>query len=195
MHMIFDFETLSTDRVNGVVLSLALLVYNPNRFNETDQYSYSELLENTKFIKLKVDDQVKNYGRKIDQDTLKWWGEQSKEAKQSQFIPNAKDQPLDQLLPFVQENTVAHTLKKVFSRGNTFDNIFLDYIAIDTNQYVPWPHWVVRDTRSTIEGMAYGSELSNSFIPEGLDKFFIPHDPQHDIVMDVMRMQALALVL
>ncbi len=193
--MIFDFETLSTDRVNGVVLSLALLVYDPNRFNENDQYTYTELLENSQFIKLKVDDQVKNYGRKIDQDTLKWWGDQSKEARQSQFIPNENDQPLDQLLPFVQKHTESHSLKKVFSRGNTFDNIFLDYIAIDTGQNVPWPHWVVRDTRSMIEGMAYGSELSNSFIPEGLDQFFIPHDPQHDIVMDVMRMQALAIAI
>ena len=195
MELIFDFETLSTDRVNGVVLSIAAMVYDPERFNEKHQYSYTELLERTRFMKFKVDDQVKNYNRKIDQDTLKWWGEQSKEAQASPLAPSEKDRPLSECLSFVSNLCMQDDINKVFSRGNTFDNIFLDYIAAQTHQPVPWPHWVVRDTRSYIEGMAFGTDIQNGFIPDGLDKFFVPHDPQHDIVMDVMRMQTLAIAL
>lgn len=195
MELIFDFETLSTDRVNGVVLSLAALVYDPTRFNVKQQYSYTELLESSRFIKFNAADQVKVHNRKIDQDTLKWWGQQSKDAQQSQLQPSEKDQPLSDCIPFITKHTQDYSLNKVFSRGNTFDNIFLDYIAIDTNQVVPWPHWAVRDTRSYIEGMAFGTDIKNGFIPDGLDEFFVPHDPQHDIVMDVMRMQTLAIAL
>ena len=195
MEVIYDYETLSTDRVKGVVLSMALCVYDPNRFTAKDQYSYTELLETTRFIKFDVQDQVKNYGRKIDQDTLKWWGEQSKEAQRSQLAPSEKDQPLSECLPFVNKHTQQCSIQKVFTRGNTFDPLLLDYIALDTKQIVPFPHWTIRDTRSYIEGMGFGTDIKNGFVPDGLDEFFVPHDPQHDITMDVMRMQTLAIAL
>ena len=43
--------------------------------------------------------------------------------------------------------------------------------------------------------MSWGIDLRNGFIPEGLESVFVAHDPQHDIVMDVMRLQTLALAL
>jgi hypothetical protein len=43
--------------------------------------------------------------------------------------------------------------------------------------------------------MAWGAGLSNGFVPEGLEEQFVAHDPQHDIVMDVMRLQTLAIAL
>ncbi len=193
MAIIFDFETLSTDRVNGVVLSLALLEFNEERFTEKTAYSYTELLEMSRYIKFDVADQVKNGKRKIDQDTLEWWGQQS-ESAQKQLIPGQHDKPLADLIPWLNSN-INGSVSKVYSRGNTFDPIFVDYIALQYHQVVPWPHWSIRDTRSTIDGMAWGSGLSNGFVPEGLEEQFVAHDPQHDIVMDVMRLQTLAIAL
>lgn len=193
MALIFDFETLSTDRVNGVILSMALLEFDEKRFNEKEQYSYTELLEMTRYIKFDVESQVKQYGRQIDRDTLRWWGDQSEHA-QKQLKPTPYDQDLRECLPFI-EKQVQNPIEKVYCRGNTFDPIFIDYISEQTGQYVPWSHWMIRDTRSTIEGMAWGMDLNNGFIPDGLDKFFVAHDPQHDIVMDVMRLQTLALAI
>jgi hypothetical protein len=46
-----------------------------------------------------------------------------------------------------------------------------------------------------IEGMSWGTDMDNGYIPEGLAAKFIAHDPRHDIVMDVMRMQELARAL
>lgn len=195
MEYIFDFETLSTDRVHGVVLSLAGLLYDPKRFTESDQYEYTELLEKSHFIKFDATSQVNGYNRKIDMDTLEWWGKQSAEARQSQLDPSSDDQPLSKCLPFIRKHTEDYGLKRVFCRGNTFDNVMLDYIAEATDELVPWPHWVVRDTRSYIEGLAFGSDIRNNFVPEELQEFFVAHDPQHDIVMDVMRMQKLAIAL
>jgi len=54
-------------------------------------------------------------------------------------------------------------------------------------------HWrIIRDTRSMIEGMSYGMDIKNDFMPSALESKFVKHDPRHDIVMDVMRMQLLA---
>ena len=193
MSIIFDFETLSTDRVNGVVLSLALLEFKEERFTEKTAYSYTELLEMSRYIKFDVADQVKNGKRKIDQDTLEWWGQQS-ETAQKQLIPSQHDKPLADLIPWLSSN-INGSVSNVYSRGNTFDPIFVDYIASQYHQVVPWPHWSIRDTRSMIDGMAWGSNLSNGFVPEGLGEQFVAHDPQHDIVMDVMRLQTLAIAL
>ena len=78
--VIFDFETLSTDVNQGVVLSLGLLTYTSSRF-VNDPYTYDELLENTKYMKFDVTEQVKKYGRKIDKSTLEWWKTQGLDAK------------------------------------------------------------------------------------------------------------------
>lgn len=193
MAIIFDFETLSVDRVNGVLLSMAVLEFEESRFNSKEQYSYTELLESSRYIKFDVESQVKKYGRQINQDTLKWWGEQSKSA-QRQLKPTELDVDIDQAIPFINTH-IKKKLDKVYTRGNTFDPIIIDYIAEQCKQDVPWPHWIVRDTRSMIEGMSWGIDLRNGFIPEGLESVFVAHDPQHDIVMDVMRLQTLALAL
>ena len=60
---------------------------------------------------------------------------------------------------------------------------------------MPYPWWIIRDTRSMLDGMLWGSGIDNKFIPDGLEEKFVHHDPRHDIVMDVMRMQTVASAL
>lgn len=193
MNYIFDFETLSTDRVNGAIISMAILEFDPSRFN-TEPYEYLQLVNNTGFIKFNVEDQVKNHGRKIDPDTLKWWGEQSAEAR-AQLKPSENDKLLSECIPFINDYIGSIKVNKVFSRGNTFDPIILDYIGVQFNQVIPWGHWPMRDTRSIIDGMAWGTDIKNGFIPDELQSLFVAHDPAHDIAMDVMRMQFLSRAL
>jgi hypothetical protein len=74
--------------------------------------------------------------------------------------------------------------------------MFLENIMRQTNKPDPFSWRRIRDTRSLIEGMAWGvSEFDNGFIPEGLLTKFVAHDPRHDIAMDVMRIQTLARAL
>jgi hypothetical protein len=56
----------------------------------------------------------------------------------------------------------------------------------------PYPWWNVRDTRSFIEGLSFGSDLKNNFMPPELEgrKLDI-HDPRVDIAIDVLRIQTL----
>lgn len=187
---VFDFETLSQEATKGVVVSLALLNFSEYRFT-SNPYTYEGLLEKTRMIKFDVKDQIENYGRKINKDTLNWWKGQSEEAKK-QLQPSKDDVSISKLYDWFVVNTMKQNLKKVYTRGNTFDPIFMTYLMIDTNKPEPYPWWTIRDTRSMIDGMAYGSDLSNKFIPDGLKSKFIAHDPRHDIVMDVMRLQTLA---
>lgn len=188
--VIYDFETLSTDRVNGVVLSFAMLQFAPSRFTNPElSYTYDSLLAETKFIKFNVEEQVKKYGRKIDKKTLEWWNEQGAEAKK-QLKPSPDDRSISELYDFFVLHSPTN-LNTVYTRGNTFDPILLDYICQQTDRSMPYPFWMDRDTRSIIDGLAWDSGLKNSFMPDECANKFVHHDARHDITLDVMRLQTL----
>lgn len=188
--VIYDFETLSQDQRRGVVISFAILNFSESRYIN-NPYTYEELLDSTKYIKFDVEDQVQNYKRLISKDTLQWWTEQGPEAKK-QLKPSDSDVSIYTLHDWILANVDCKNIKKSFTRGNTFDPIILQYIMTQTGKVDPF-HWgTVRDTRSMIEGMSFGMDLKNSFMPNDLKDKFVKHNPIHDIAMDVMRMQMLA---
>ena len=193
--IIYDFETLGQQPRESVVLSMAALPFTEARFVSDNPYTYEELLSSTKFIKFKAQEQVGVYKRKIDHGTLEWWGKQPIEARRS-LTPSSEDVPLVELYPFVMDLIDdPKNAKKIYTRGNTFDPLFLESLLEAIDKKDPFPWWVVRDTRSMIEGMSYGADIQNSFIPEGLEKAFVKHDPIHDVSIDVMRIQTLARIL
>lgn len=185
---IFDFETLSQEQTRGVVLSMAMLNFSESRFTSDIAYTFDELVENTFTIKFNVEEQVRKYKREINKDTLKWWSAQGQLAKE-QLKPSDGDVSIAELYGFFIVNKGVN-VNKIYTRGNTFDPIFLEYIMRQTNNPMPYNWWEVRDTRSVIEGLSWGSDLKNSFVPPNCDNF-IAHDPKHDIAMDVMRLQTL----
>lgn len=186
---VFDFETLSQEQTNGVVVSMAMLNFSESRFtSDTLAYTFDELVDSATMIKFDVQDQVKSYSRKINKDTLKWWMNQGALAKE-QLTPSPDDKSISELYSFFVLNKGVN-VKKVYSRGNTFDPIFLEYIMRQTGNPMPYKWWEVRDTRSVIDGLSWGADIKNSFTPPGCENF-IAHDPKHDIAMDVMRMQTL----
>jgi hypothetical protein len=193
--VIYDFETLGQDQRKSVVLSMAALAFNEERFISDNPYTYEELLYSAKFIKFNAQNQVSKYNRTIDKDTLEWWSKQPQEARKS-LTPSKDDVLLVELYPFIMDLIDdPGNVKKVYTRGNTFDPMFLQYLLEDIGKKDPFPWWSVRDTRSMLEGMAYGSDITNKFIPEELKSVFVHHDPIHDISMDVMRLQTLARIL
>jgi len=193
--VIYDFETLGQDQRKSVVLSMAALAFNEERFISDNPYTYEELLYSAKFIKFNAQNQVSKYNRTIDKDTLEWWSKQPQEARKS-LTPSKDDVLLVELYPFIMDLIDdPGNVKKVYTRGNTFDPMFLQYLLEDIGKKDPFPWWSVRDTRSMLEGMAYGSDITNKFIPEELKAVFVHHDPIHDISMDVMRLQTLARIL
>lgn len=188
--VIYDFETLSQDQRRGVVTSFAMLNFSEKRYTE-NPYTFEELLDSCKYIKFDVQEQVADFKRVMSKETIQWWDEQGEEAKK-QIKPSKNDVSITTFYDWIVSNVDCKNIKKSFTRGNTFDPMFLQYLMLQTGNRDPF-HWrTVRDTRSTIEGMSFGMDLDNSFMPSELKDKFVKHDPRHDIAMDVMRMQMLA---
>ena len=193
--IIYDFETLGKNPRESVVLSMAALPFTEERFISDNPYTYEELLNSTKYIKFNAQEQVSVYKRKIDNETLEWWSKQSAEARKS-LAPSANDAPLVELYPFIMDLIDSPSnAKKVYTRGNTFDPLFLESLLENIGKKDPFPWWNMRDTRSMIEGMSYGANIKNNFIPDDLKTVFVSHNPIHDISIDVMRIQFLARIL
>lgn len=191
--IIFDFETLSLNRVKGVILSLAALKFDENRFSSDNPYTWDELVDSTDYIKFDVNEQVKNYNRVIDSGTLEWWSNLPEESKGC-FYPSENDRPLKEIYSFLKKMWPSE-LHRIYSRGNAFDPILLDYILEDINEKPFYVFSLIRDTRSFIEGLSYGTDLQNSFIPQEYKNRFIKHNSIHDIVMDVIRIQFLVRII
>ena len=187
-NFIYDFETLSINKVNGVVVNLAALEYDSTRF-KSNPYEFSELVNNCKIIKFDVKDQMKN-GRTTEASVLDWWKSLPKEVS-NQILPSSEDRPISELRDWLTSNYDFNSFKNVFTRGNTFDPIFLEYIFKQFDQQEVHPHWKIRDTRSYLDGLLHGTGLNDKFMPSELDIEFRHHDPAHDIALDVMRMQTI----
>lgn len=188
--LIYDFETLGTNPRESVVVSLATLVFDSNILSGRG-YSYQELLDNTTLIKFHVADQVHTYGRTVDSETVQWWGQQSKEAR-AQLDPTPADIKLTDLYDKLTSIAPPDVIERVYTRGNTFDPLFMESILTQIGKTDPYPFWALRDTRSIIEGMTLlNPSIKNGFIVPDLEKEFVPHDAKHDVAMDVMRMQYL----
>jgi hypothetical protein len=188
--VIYDFETLSQDPVKGIVVNFAALVFDETRF-KTNPYTFKELVESAELIKFDTKEQVEVYGRRPDKGTLDWWSKQNPEAR-SMLNPSSEDVSISELYDFCKG--IAQKPKRVYTRGNSFDPVFLSQIMLQLGQKEPWDWWNLRDTRSIIDGMVMGVDFDNKYMPEGVEGF-IHHNPIHDIALDVIRIQALYVAL
>lgn len=190
--VIYDFETLGQDQAKSAVVSFAMLEFSIPRLMSDVPYKFEQLVDSAHVIKFDVAEQLEKYSRTISKDTLKWWTEHSSEKARNQLKPSPEDRSISELYDFIDQRINLKNVTRTFTRGNTFDPMFLQYLMEQCGKPMPF-HWrSIRDTRSMIEGMSIGMDLDNAYIPSDLEHKFIKHDPVHDIAMDVMRMQYLA---
>lgn len=190
--IIYDFETLG-DQYNGVAVSLAVLKFNENNYT-LNPYNYNDLVSQAEFIKFDVEEQVKTYKRKISKDTLEWWNKQSEQARE-QLKPSPSDVSISDLWKLLTDYMQGMDVRRVYTRGNMFDPVLMESLLYACDKGIPYPWWNVRDTRSFLDGLLWGSDINDKFMPDGCAEDFIHHDPRHDIALDVMRMQSVVQAL
>ena len=192
--MIFDLETLGTDAFTCPVLSAAAYVFDTERFSSNNPYTIDEIVSGAEYIKVDVNEQCTKLGRIIEKDTLEWWKKQDKEVQKAQLIPTADDKPVADIIKMLYNNYPDKA--NLYTRGNTFDPVIISSLCKQLFMAEPYPWHRVRDTRSLIEGLSWGSGIFNTFIPEGIDeKTLAVHDPRVDIALDIMRIQALVIAI
>jgi hypothetical protein len=183
-----DIETLGTEST-AVILSIA---YVPFSFDEKPDYV--DLLGRAKFIKLDVEQQLRDLKRTVDPGTINWWEKQCDMVRQKSFI---KSNILD-----CDVAAALNTIKSdIGATRNTWDNkdiIFwargsLDQVVFDSlckqvlgDMMIPFSNW--RDIRTAID-LLYDDSVSGYCNVAGFNKdVVLKHDPVHDAAYDVLQL-------
>ena len=194
---IIDFESIGQDSTKCPAVDAAWATFYWDRFID-EPYSFEELTKQVKTVKFSVKDQIDRFGRSFTKDDLKWWDQQSPEAK-SKLKPSKDDLTYEEfsatLFEYLRDQG---KIEYWWSRGNSFDPVIIDQIMRSLkqnmllNEYLRW--WRVRDTRTWIDAK-FNFSQKNGFIPvvdtDYWDKYFVAHDSTHDVAADILRLQAI----
>jgi hypothetical protein len=195
--LIIDMETFGQNIFSCPIINCAVAKFDPDRFAADLPYTYDEILNSIKLLKLDVSDQVNRYGYVIEPSSLEFWKKRPPEVR-NQIKPQEDDLSIDQfcdeLITFIDKEKI----KYWWARSNTFDTVLLYRIANDAkrtediNKILKF--WRVRDVRTYIDAKTSFELDMNAFIP--IDKAewtakFKEHDCRHDITADILRMQRL----
>lgn len=138
--LMIDLETLATSP-NSAVLTIGAIRFDPfGNDIEDDQCDR---------LYVKVDlDSCDELNLDVNEDTIAWWSQQSKEAQDEAFSTDGRihiREAMDQLYKF------AWGCNRVWSHGASFDTVICENIFRKLNKAVPWKFWQVRDTRTLFD--------------------------------------------
>lgn len=130
--LMIDIETLDTGN-NAAVLSIGA-VYFDRYTGETGEKFYA---------RISFTDAVSR--GTFSDDTLKWWSEQSEEARSEAFGGIEQiDDVAERFAAFIKYDT------EVWGNGSVFDITILENWFKSCNKPVPWKFWNVRDVRTIV---------------------------------------------
>ena len=89
--LIFDFETMGQDVTDCAVIDVSAMVFDWEKMVSDDPYTLKLISLRCRKFKLDVSkNKCKDYGWKINESTLKFWSEQSKEVR-ANIAPKTSD--------------------------------------------------------------------------------------------------------
>ena len=132
-----DMETLDTSPF-CVILTIGAVRFDPKG------QGVVERLE----LRPTIEDQTDIHKRIINDDTLRWWSEQSPEAIEEAMGDRDRvpfKECMDQLYKFCWNR------RAVWSNGASFDVVVAETAFTQLGMRIPWPFYTVRDTRTLYE--------------------------------------------
>jgi hypothetical protein len=136
-----DMETLDTSPY-CVILTIGCVRFDP----------YGNGIAERLELRPTIEEQTEKYNRIINDDTLRWWSEQSLEAQEEATGDNNRmsfSECLEKLYKF------GWNRRAVWSNGAAFDVVVAEtafrQVFIDRPNPIPWPFYTVRDTRTLYE--------------------------------------------
>lgn len=136
-----DMETLDTSPY-CVILTIGCVRFDP----------YGDGIVERLELRPTIEEQTEKYNRVINDDTIRWWGEQSLEAQEEALGDTNRisfRECLEQLYKF------GWNRRAVWSNGAAFDVVVAEtafrQVLTDKPNPIPWPFYTVRDTRTLYE--------------------------------------------
>ena len=187
---VLDIETLGVESTS-VILSTALLYIDLSK----PKHTWSDLYENTLFLKLNVREQVEHYNRTVDKDTIKWWDKQCDLARNMSFVPKKSDlSPKlipDILRKYAQEQAGDKNQETIVWIRGSIDQGCLDSLFNTLGEPKLFPYANYRDVRTFVDFAATNPVrgycgIDKQIYPEFDRNWVIKHDPISDVCLDAL---------
>jgi hypothetical protein len=196
-NFIFDMETIGANVMVCPVVDMSYTTFVWQRFIDKP-YTFEELVDSVKTVKLSVVDQMKNYNCSFKKEDVQWWEKLPKHARDKIKASSSDLTVVDFCATILKYFRERESIDYWWSRGNTFDPVILDRLMKATgnadacNQYLQF--WKVRDVRTYIDAK-FNFSTKSGFVPLADEKYwnetFVAHDSSHDVAADVLRLQAI----
>lgn len=95
-----------------------------------------------------IEEQTEIFNRVINDDTLRWWGEQSPEAI-DEAMGDRDREPFQACMEKLYK--FCWNRRAVWSNGASFDIVVAETAFRQLDMRIPWPFYTVRDTRTLYE--------------------------------------------
>jgi hypothetical protein len=139
--IMIDMETLDTSPY-CVILTIGCVRFDP----------YGQGVVERLELRPTIEDQTEIYNRVINDDTVRWWGEQSPEALEEAMSDRGRTSFKDCLEKLYK---FGWNRRAVWSNGAAFDVVVAEtafrQVFTDKPNPIPWPFYTVRDTRTLYE--------------------------------------------
>jgi len=138
--VMIDLETLATS-TDAAILTIGAVKFDPFGKDISDPAMTS--------FYVRVDqDSCDELGLVVNDDTVAWWSNQSKEAQDEAFSEDGRihiRSAFDQLYKF------CWGAKRVWSNGSVFDIMICEHVFKKLGKAVPWQFWQIRDVRTAFD--------------------------------------------
>lgn len=135
--IMIDIESLDTSP-NCVILTIGAVRFDPKGMGVVEKLE----------LRPTIDEQTEKYNRVINEDTLRWWSEQSPEALEEALGDRGRisfRECMETLYKFCWNR------RAVWSNGAGFDIVAMESAWRNLDMRIPWPYYTVRDTRTLYE--------------------------------------------
>ena len=139
--LMIDIESLDTSPY-CVILTIGIVRFDP----------YGEGIAEGWTLKPTIEDQTEQYNRIVNDDTIRWWSQQSPEALE-EAMGDKDRMSLKNCMEVVYH--IGWNRRAVWSHGAPFDVVACEtamrQTLTDRPNPIPWPFYTVRDTRTLFE--------------------------------------------
>ena len=171
--IMIDLETLDTSPY-CVILTIGVVRFDPKG------QGIIERLE----LRPTIEDQTEIHNRIINDDTLRWWSEQSPEALEEAMGDRDRMSFRDCMEVLYK---FCWNRRAVWSNGASFDVVACETGMRQTlTEYpnpIPWPFWTVRDTRTlyeiagvSLKDKKYGSKTTHKAVEDAEHQAIVVQD-------------------
>ena len=131
-----DIESLDTNP-DCVILTIGAVLFNPEGDGIIDKLELRPTIEDQTAL-----------GRTINEDTLRWWGEQSEEA-QEEALGDRDRVSFQDCMETLYKWCWRYNAGCAWSNGASFDLVVMESAWRQLGQNIPpWQFWKIRDTRT-----------------------------------------------